>query len=121
MTQGPPPPSGQLPPQPPGYGAPPGYAAPPGYGAPGGPGADPGAPYGRNPQGEPYSDKSKLAAGLLELFLGGFGVGRFYLGYTGMGLGQLFTCGGCGIWALIDAIQMLTGNVRDPQGRPLRD
>jgi hypothetical protein len=38
-----------------------------------------------------------------------------------MALGQLFTCGGCGIWALIDAIQMLTGNVRDKYGRPLHD
>jgi hypothetical protein len=38
-----------------------------------------------------------------------------------MALGQLFTCGGCGIWALIDAIQMLTGSVRDKYGRPLHD
>ncbi len=97
---------------------PPGYAiSRPGYA-----GADPSAPFGRHPvTGEPYSDKSKLTAGLLELFLGGFGGGRWYLGNTGMALGQLFTCGGCGIWALIDAIQMLTGSVRDKYGRPLHD
>lgn len=89
----------------------------PGYGP-----HDPSAPYGRHPlTGEPYSDKSKLTAGLLELFLGGFGAGRWYLGNNGLALGQLFTCGGCGIWALIDAIQMLTGNVRDKYGRPLHD
>jgi hypothetical protein len=34
---------------------------------------------------------------------------------------QLLICGGCGIWALIDGILMLMGNVRDAQGRPLRD
>ncbi len=83
---------------------------------------DPSAPYGRHPlTGEPYSDKQKLTAGLLQLFLGGFGAGRWYLGDTGMALGQLFTCGGLGIWALIDAIMMLTGNVKDKYGRPLRD
>jgi TM2 domain len=102
----------QQPPMPPNFGA-----APTGYGA-----HDPSAPYGRHPlTGEAYSDKSKLTAGLLELFLGGVGAGRWYLGNTGLALGQLFTCGGCGIWALIDAIQMLTGNVRDKNGRPLHD
>jgi len=59
-------------------------------------------------------------AGLLQIFLGGFGAGRWYLGDTGIALGQLFTCGGLGIWALIDGIMILTGNVRDKQGRPLR-
>ena len=83
---------------------------------------DPSAPYGRHPvTGEPYSDKQKIVAGLLQLFLGGFGAGRFYLGDTGIALAQLFTCGGLGIWALIDAIMILMGNVRDKQGRPLRD
>jgi TM2 domain-containing membrane protein YozV len=89
------------------------------YGAPG---VDPQAPYGRDPvTGEPLSDKSKMTAGLLQLFLGGFGVGRFYMGDTGIAVGQLLTCGGLGIWALIDAIMILTGKVRDNQGRPLRD
>lgn len=98
----------------------------PGY--PGGPypqqypwGYDPTAPYGRAPNGEPYSDKQKLVAGLLQIFLGGVGAGRWYLGDTGMALGQLFTCGGLGIWSLIDGIMILTGNVRDKYGRPLRD
>jgi hypothetical protein len=129
---GSPTPAGGPPQPPPGYGGPSGYGAgqpgspPPGYGAPPGyPGygyADPGAPFGRDPlSGQPLSDKSKLAAGLLELFLGGFGAGRWYLGDTGIALAQLFTCGGLGIWALIDAIMMLTGNVRDRYGRPLRD
>ena len=120
----------EQPPQGPPQGPPPGppqgapqYGGQP-YGGPqyGYAGVDPAAPFGRNPlTGEPLSDKSKLTAGLLELFLGGFGAGRWYLGDTGLALGQLFTCGGLGIWALIDAIMMLTGNVRDKYGRPLRD
>ncbi|GAB2555979.1 TM2 domain-containing protein [Nocardia heshunensis] len=94
------------------------------YGAPGpaGPyGGDPEAPYGRDPFGVPLSDKSKLTAGLLQLLVGGLGLGRFYMGYTTIGVLQLVTCGGCGIWALIDGILILTGKVPDPQGRPLRD
>ncbi|NNN21832.1 MAG: TM2 domain-containing protein, partial [Acidimicrobiales bacterium] len=84
-------------------------------------GADPQAPYGRDPQtGLPYSEKSKIVAGLLQLFLGGFGVGRFYLGYSGIGVAQLLTCGGLGLWALIDAIMILTGSVKDSNGLPLR-
>ena len=57
----------------------------------------PGAPFGVDAYGRPLSDKSKLVAGLLQLFLGGFGVGRFYLGYTNLGIAQivvtLVTCG----------------------------
>ncbi|AYF78202.1 TM2 domain-containing protein [Nocardia yunnanensis] len=96
--------------------------APFGAPAPGGPYAgDPEAPYGRDQFGVPLSDKSKLTAGLLSLFLGHFGIGRFYLGYTTIGVLQLITCGGCGVWALIDGIMILTGKVPDLQGRPLRD
>ncbi|MEW2523185.1 TM2 domain-containing protein [Actinacidiphila alni] len=119
--------------QQPGYGYPqqPGGQAP-GYGYPQQGGAypppaagsytgDPAAPYGYDPYGRPYSDKSKVVAGVLQLFLGGFGIGRFYTGHTGMALGQLFTCGGCGIWALIDGIMLLAGNdATDAQGRVLR-
>jgi hypothetical protein len=98
----------------------------PGQPYPGQPGfgqvPDPAAPFGRHPvTGEPFSDKQKIVAGLLEIFLGGFGAGRWYLGDTGIALAQLFTCGGLGVWALIDGIMMLMGNVRDKQGRPLRD
>ena len=67
------------------------------------------------------SPKSRMVAGLLGIFLGAYGVHRFYLGYTGLGLIMLFTCGGCVIWALIDAIMIFMGNVPDVQGRPLRD
>ena len=103
------------------YGAQPYMAAPYGYGP-----VDPAAPYGRHPMtGEPFSDKSKLTAGLLELFLGAFGAGRFYLGQPGIAIAQIavtwLTCGVGAIWPLIDAVLMLVGNVKDKYGRPLRD
>ena len=68
--------------------------------------------------------KSKLAAGLLQIFLGCFGVGRFYLGYTGIGVAQLLvsllTCGIGAIWPFIDGILILTGSVStDADGNPL--
>ncbi|MFG2464282.1 TM2 domain-containing protein [Streptomyces canus] len=119
--QGPPPGYQQQGYPPPGY-PPPGYP-PPGYYPPP-PGTytgDPNAPYGYDPYGRPYSDKSKVIAGILQLTLGGFGVGRFYLGNVGMGLAQLFTCGGLGVWSLIDGILLLTGNDHtDEHGRILR-
>lgn len=76
--------------------------------------------------GVPVQPKSKLAAGLLQIFLGGFGVGRFYLGYTGIGIAQLlvsvFTCGIGAIWPFIDGILILTGSVAtDADGNPLGD
>jgi TM2 domain-containing membrane protein YozV len=88
-------------------------------------GADAGAPYGRDPfTGEPLSDKSKLAAGLLQIFLGAFGVGRFYTGHIGIAIAQIAVtwvlCGLGAIWPLIDGIVMLAGNPRDAQGRKLR-
>src|SRR5699024_5770848 len=122
----PPGPGGPPPPPPPGYGPPPpGAVGPPGYGPPVC-GLDPAAPFGRHPMtGEPYSDKQQLVAGLLQIFVGWTGAGRFYIGDNGMGVAQLlvsiFTCGIGALWPLIDGILMLMGNVPDSQGRPLRD
>ncbi|MFJ8231806.1 TM2 domain-containing protein [Streptomyces sp. NPDC094448] len=81
----------------------------------------PDAPHGYDQHGRPYSDKSKIVAGVLQILLGGFGVGRFYVGNVGMGVAQLLTCGGLGVWALIDGILFLTSNDRtDKDGRILR-
>ncbi|MDV8024156.1 TM2 domain-containing protein [Rhodococcus sp. IEGM 1330] len=116
-----------------------GYGVPPGY--PGGPafGVGPDAPYGRDPvTGVPLSDKSKIVGGLLQLFLGWLGVGRFYLGSTGIGIAQLllfffgflltaaFGLGvilllGLFVWHVVDGVLILVGNVTDAQGRKLRD
>lgn len=39
---------------------------------------------------------------MLSIFCGGYGIDRFYIGDTGIGIGKLLTLGGCGIWAIID-------------------
>jgi TM2 domain-containing membrane protein YozV len=114
-------PQGQYPP--------PGPFPPPYQGQPGpylpSAGAYPGAPFGVDPYGRPLSDKSKITAGLLGIFLGGFGIGRFYLGYTNIGVLQLVvsfvTCGLGALWGTVDGILILIGNVPDAQGRPLRE
>ncbi|GAA2372188.1 hypothetical protein GCM10009855_09380 [Gordonia cholesterolivorans] len=68
--------------------------------------------------------------------MGGFGIGRWYIGTHGVAAGQLvlwfvalvtsfFVIGvvlfvGLGIWVLVDAIMIFTGSVRDGDGRVLR-
>jgi hypothetical protein len=59
--------------------------------------------------------KSQLVALLLVIFVGGIGIHRFYLGYTAIGIIQLITLGGCGIWALIDLIRIAMGDLK-PKG-----
>ena len=115
------PPYGQQP-QPP-YGQPYAQQQPP-YGQP--PFA-PQSPYG-------YEQKSRMAAGLLGIFLGGLGIHNFYLGYQNKALTQLLVCliGGtvtCGvaavamyIWGLVEGIQILSGSIAvDAKGIPLKD
>lgn len=46
--------------------------------------------------------KNPTVALVISLFLGCYGIDRFYLGHTGLGIGKLITCGGCGIWAIVD-------------------
>lgn len=46
--------------------------------------------------------KDPVLSILLSIFVGSFGVDRFYIGDTGWGIGKLLTGGGCGIWWLID-------------------
>ena len=70
--------------------------------------------------------KSKMAAGLLGIFLGAWGVHQFYLGNTKMGIIHIIvtalTCGIGGIWGFIEGIMILAGKITtDAQGNPLAD
>ncbi len=70
-----------------------------------------------------YPQKEKTTAlvmALLPAFFGICGVHRFYTGHTGIGILQLFTFGGCGIWQLIDIISIASGGFRDANGQFLR-
>ena len=101
-------------------------------------GGYPGAmPTGRSPYPISPTPHSKLAAGLLSIFLGCFGVGNFYLGRTGRGVAQLmltligflfFFIGPtiAMIWGLIEGILILTSSSgsfwhRDARGWELTD
>ncbi len=61
-----------------------------------------------------------MVAVLLSIFVGTFGVDRFYLGYTGLGIVKLLTCGGFGIWWLIDLILIVVGGLKDVDGNELQ-
>ena len=74
--------------------------------------------------------KSKIVAGILGIFLGGFGIHNFYLGYSSKGLTQLLltTVGWiflglgpiiAGIWGFIEGIDILLGNTKDSNGNDL--
>jgi uncharacterized OB-fold protein len=56
---------------------------------------------------------------LLCIFVGGLGIHRFYTGHTVIGIIQLLTLGGCGIWTIIDLIFIITGSFKDSDGNLL--
>ncbi|MFC1672289.1 TM2 domain-containing protein [Planctomycetota bacterium] len=69
--------------------------------------------------GDTAPKKSFVTALILSILLGGLGVDRFYLGYTGLGVVKLLTCGGAGIWSIIDIIMIATGKMTDADGNEL--
>lgn len=60
--------------------------------------------------------KSQIIALILCIVVGAIGIHRFYLGYIGIGIIQLVTAGGCGIWTLIDLIRIITGDLQPKDG-----
>lgn len=96
-----------------------------------GPGASASDPYGQVPGTGPAPQgqaQSRLLVGLLGIFLGGFGVHRFLMGYTTIGIIQIVvtvvTCGFGSLWGLVEGIMVLAKSPsfeRDAHGRPLTD
>lgn len=80
-------------------------------------------PAGMYPPQQMYpvaQQKSWLVTLLICLFLGWFGIHRFYTGHIAIGFVQLLTFGGFFLWWLIDLLMILTGAYRDKNGIPLR-
>ena len=76
--------------------------------------------------------KSKMAAGLLAIFLGYLGVHNFYLGYTKKAVIQLlvsllgaflFGLGplAMSIWAIVEAVNIFQGKITDADGNTLSE
>lgn len=49
----------------------------------------------------------------LSVFVGEFGIDRFYMGKIGTGILKLITIGGFGIWWIIDIVLIASGHMRD--------
>lgn len=106
---------------------------------------DPEAPYGRDPvTGKPLSDRKATTAAALQLFLGMFGAGRFFIGSTTIAAWQLgltilgfvlaqitahydtasgfvgMLLVGVIVWGFVDAIRTLMRSIPDGQGLKLR-
>ena len=71
------------------------------------------------------SSKSRLATTLLCILpawiVGIAGIHRFYLGKIGTGIAMLLTLGGLGIWTLIDFIYVVSGSMKDKEGKVIQN
>lgn len=70
---------------------------------------------------EEIKEKDWLTTFLLCLFLGNFGVHRFYTGKIASGIFQLLTAGGLGIWSLIDLILIADEKFKDSKGNYIKN
>ena len=74
------------------------------------------APVGAYTRRKDASDRSWLATLLLCIFFGGIGVHRFYVGKIGTGILMILTCGGFGIWWMVDLIMIILKRFQDKEG-----
>ena len=65
--------------------------------------------------------KNKTTALILSILVGGLGVDRFYLGYTGMGVLKLLTGGCFGVLWIIDIVNIATGKLLPADGSSYED
>lgn len=56
---------------------------------------------------------------IISLLGGSLGIDRFMIGDTGMGIGKLLTCGGMGIWAIVDWFKIM-GATREKNMKKLQ-
>jgi hypothetical protein len=80
-----------------------------------------GHPLKSAPAARGVSARSRLAALLFCVFLGGLGIHRFYVGKVGTGIAMIFTLGGLGVWVLVDLITIATGGFTDIDGKAVLD
>jgi TM2 domain-containing membrane protein YozV len=64
--------------------------------------------------------KDPTIALVISLFGGTLGIDRFFIGDVGLGIGKLLTCGGFGIWAIVDWFLIMSAT-KDQNIRKLQE
>ena len=64
-----------------------------------------------------FKDPSTML--IVSVIAGSLGIDRFMIGDTGLGIGKLLTCGGLGVWTIIDWF-MIQGATREKNMQKLK-